>query len=340
MPRYNKRRYKRKRGRKSFGFRVAKQAALLDQGKRKYIHEERNDSIIAPQNQAHFEAIDCGGTYNNIQTILGSSMTGALYTDLGDHEIFTVSSKLAYSGASVNRVQKYDLSKYSRVFKFRNITEHAQMVTIYEIQAKIDKCFDSTADSMSKDIVQTIAEGWEHYYPTGDAATTVHVEGDKLWSFSAGNTHIDTPSDVLKPSMSRAFNNAYKTLKKVTYKLMPGDEIHWPVRFRDRVYNPKRWHNSDMTLTTDKSLDMKAGYSKALLIRLCGCLGRSETADEADVIGFLQADLAYTSVTRCGVLPMVSGYPETHHDLDRDDLTTVAKTMMAPTDHSHLDEDD
>ena len=97
------------------------------------------------------------------------------------------------------------------------------------------------------------------------------------------------------------------------------------MRLKNRVFNFRK-----MTNDSGDTIEMIPGYTKCLMVKVHGVIGRSLVADEADVIGLMECNLSNDSVTSCSILPLEGHDTVNYAELNVDDLTT--KTLVAPSD--------
>lgn len=323
--RRKRKRYSRRRsGRKSFNFRVKKIAARLDNASRLYLDESRTSAIETTQNTIQYKMLPGIGAAADCDKIIGASMTGLNYTDLGDVNNLTI------SGGDKYKHMKWDFTNWSKTYHFRNIDEHEQYLTIYEITLKKNMVLNG--NNMCEMVIDAIDNGWADYIASGAASTSTDIQGQNLWT-QTSNTVLDVNSTFLKPTDSHAFNSHFKIIRQKTFKLNPGDDVFWTMRVRNRIYNYKDHVDSDETTYLYNGFK---GYTKCLMARLSGVMGRSNAAGEADVIGLMQTDTSIAFKERCRILPMAASKRASYAYLTQDDLT--GKTLVGPTDDAHLDD--
>lgn len=313
-----RRRYKKRSGRRSLGFKIALQAAKTTNRVRTYYKEERDAAVEAPQNQKRFQTLSGLGEFSQLSAIINFE-NGGVHTDLGANEAGNLT--FALGTGEMYEQQKWDFSKYKKVYHFRNIDEHECFFTIYEIVAKTSRSLVNS--NMCEDVLDTIYNGFIEM--TGDPVdTSTSITGDSIHTLS-GSTTLDTYSGGIKPTKSRRFRNQYKIVKAKKFKLNPGDDVFWKMSVPDRVFNPMKWLAHD---ATTELYDVKRNYSKCLLVELNGVIGRDQTAGQAGKIGFMQADVSYDSVTTAAIVPMHVDRAEFAQTVAIDDLTGV--TLVGP----------
>lgn len=326
-----KRRRRRGRGRRSLAFKMKKMISSQMEGARSYKKESRNFAIECAQNTIQWSIPTAIGTSTDISAMVQSVYSaGNIYSGIGESGHISA----PYSGVEEN--YKVDISGYKVVSHFRNIDTHPVFLTIHEIMATNTCAYSADLANAREMIMTQLNEGWK-MHKADPVSTTTSLYGDDTISATgsfADNYKLDVYSQFLHPKSSPLFRKNWKIVKTKKYKLNPGDDVFWTLRIRNRVWDPQR--DQDAYAGGVGTSDVIKNYSKALLVKVSGVMGRSDAANEADVIGLLQSDVSIDTLTTAKLAPLVSAKKEKYEVTDIDDLST--KTMVAATIHT-MEED-
>lgn len=315
-------------GRRSVGFRVAKITSKIRDGVRKYFNEERNQAFTTTQNMVLWQTLADMGTTSEVESIIQAVDTGSVHTGIGENSLG------AYSTTSIRRYYKADIYKYKKIVHLRNIDEHANFVTIYEVVAK-KNCATQAATNACQHIIDCLYNGWLEFLPSG-ATSATSKSGDYV-VYNTGSTYINTYTKYINPKQSKLFNEYYSIVKVKQLKLEPGDDVYYKMYTRNRVWNPTNiYPDGGEAETSTERTEIIKNYSKCLLLKIHGAIGRSSTASGQDTIGLMQTELAVDQITCCRVAPLQVGKHEVYHSLAHDDLTAI--TLQGPTDYEHKDD--
>lgn len=310
---------------------MAKVAAMTVNSNRKYYRETRNDSISSGRNQKRFFVHEALGSNRIITATLESSASGT-YADIGNTEHLL----LGGDPAGLYRHQKYDLTRYSCKYHFRNISEVPCFFEIYELVCKTSRCV--AASTLAADVIDLIVQGVHDYAGSPGDTANIQVNGDSVLVPHGSVANImDTFGIGVKPSMSKVFMANYKIVKHAKYKMAPGDDIYWTMRLKDKVFNPFKWLAVG---GTGHAYDVQKGYTKILMTSVQGVMGRDASADSAHTIGWLEADVSIAKIDNLTILPMNASKFEHYLQVNMDDFTqaTVA-TAVNPTNVAFTDDD-
>lgn len=210
-------------------------------------------------------------------------------------------------------------------------------VTLYEIVAKVNRSLDLEPYAQISD---DIYNGLKTNESATSVSTATLVSGDSLYSQvpTSGdfNAHINSWDHSVQPSQSVLFRGFWKTVKKKSFRLQPGDEIRWKAPTINYTYSPKQLLMPDSA----ENVDIVKGVTRCLLAKVTGMLGRSKIAGEENVIGRLSAELLYESSCRATLIPHLSVpfKPIQLTTIAKDDLS--AATLRYQVEHAHQDDDD
>lgn len=328
------RRYRRFRGRKrrrngraSLGFKVQQIVSKQVEGLRTFFDETRNQAVESPQDQVRWEVVQQLGTKYAVDNMITAVHENAVHSGIGESALGAHDTVIAHT--------RVDISRYQSTVHFRNVEEHPVFLTVMEIQAKKSLALDGL--HMDVHVKRLIHNDFINY--TADettVATATNVEGVDIET--EGSFTIDTYSQFLKPfgGASGQMRKFYKLLRTKTFKLNPGDDVFWTMRMRNRVWNPAR-QTPDQYQEDSEEFDVIGGYSKVLVVGVKGCIGRSNAADAAEVIGLMQADVTVDKVTRARLAPLQFAKHEAFKRVTKSDLTGV--TLVGPTDDGLVDDD-
>lgn len=326
MPYTGRHSKKRRSGRQSFGFRVAKVIARTTQGTRTYFDEQRGFALEGSQQLVTWSTICELGDRQQIEGMIQKVDVGSIYTGIGENINAGTGSVTGYDLLH----SKVDISKLKCTVHFKNIDEHPAHFAIYEVVAAKTRAFP--AADIASDVIDQLHNGWVKFLPTG--ATSSTAKSGKLLIGSEGGKTVNTYSQFLAPHRSADFKENYRIVKMRKYKLHPGDEIFWTMRCRDRVWNPSNIY-SEETVGVD-TVEVIKNYSRCLLISMHGVIGRSSGLGEADINGFMQVDVSFDTLLAAKLCPLQAGKHETYHSLVHDDIS--GKTMVGPSDVQHVDD--
>lgn len=329
--RYNRRR-RRRNGRKSLGFKILKKSSQLVHGQRRFWEETRNEALECPENKVLWTCMEGVGGRAQIEAIINK--VGDVHTGLGE-----VANLNPYSTHPLNH--RVDITKWKRVYNFVNVDKIPAFITIYTIGAKRDAAGEAVGNgAMQDDVIESLEGGWKRYQPTGSSSATEVIGDSMIGTASSGALEVE--SKFLHPKQSPNFNSMFKILRRKSYKLEPGDNITWKVFAKNRVYNPEHWHNphdaeNGASASSYETIDWKKNYTKVVLVKTHGVIGRSNATGEADLIAQLQCDVAYSLIESCFIAPLVSYQPDHYGSVVKDDVT--GKTFEHPTEHTMTEDD-
>lgn len=338
---YKKKRYhKKKNARASKQFKLLRSISLLLNGKRKYRKEVRNDSVTAPQNEVYWYALEGIGDRDGIEgmiTIEDSKQqvdnvpysTAGTATIDGLGEIPTVGPYETNEG-----YYKHDITNYKMTYHFRNIEQHACHLTIYEcVSAKTRPWTSIVSSSIPTQLITDLHTGFhKKSFDSTSSSTTRFIGFDDVGTLSGNG--FPMKSQFVSPNSSEVFRGNWNIVKQKHYKLNPGDEVFWTMKTRNRVFNPKTMYNDDNDQNEDldatfDAIDCVKNYTKTLLIRLHGVMGRK--TDDVSVVGFINSDLSYDYIRSATLLPLMTRHRRDHfREVNIDDLSAV--TVHGPTD--------
>lgn len=352
MPYYRKHYRKRKKsGRKSLGFKINKRISNTMFGIRKYFNEERQDSVQSEQNQIRYTSLYSLGSRSDIEAMLVKVDTGDHYSGIGE-----VQSDLNVSGAQGSevidgqpyesnlRTYKCDISQYAMKMHFKNLGELPIHVTIYEYVSRETRPFISSDTTAMNDLDCQLKNGWVDYLGSGTgtfgvAATSLTGGGGSgtgIWE-NVDSTRADTFSDNLYPKHSKQLTAKWRCTKRRVLKLNPGDDVYWTVRCRNRVWNPRNIYGATWTDGVD-TMDCIKNYTKVVMLRVHGVIGRGNAAGQGGDVGYLPTDLYVGRTISAKLAPLQSGQHADYRELSKDNLTGI--TLMGATEHAHTDHDD
>lgn len=331
-PKSKKAKKKGRKGRANGTFQLLRKFSKAMNGSRRYLKETRQAAIETTQNEVTFAVVSEIADRAEIETMI--KQVGSNYTGLGE-----TASIGAYE--SNEGQYKVDITNYKKTVHLRNVDLHPAEVTIYEIVSKKSRGIDDGLNqSPGTQMIWDIQRGFKKDLVSG-TATATQATGSTIVS-GVTNTSLTTYSKMWGPGNSQEFRENWKILRKKLFRLSPGDDIYWDFRAKNRVFNPKRWYNIDTSaedLPDDVAThDMHAYYTKVLLVKIVGAIGRSDVTAEADVIGFLQTDIAYDVVHYANLCPLLLGPGDKHAEVGYDDLT--AKILEGPVEHEMKEDDD
>lgn len=327
--RRRKRRRRRSRGRSAFGFRVNKAVSRQIHGLRKFMQEDRNEGIENSKNRVMWKALCEIGSRAHVEDML--TQTGGLRTTLGTVEgvgDYTVGNDRLFT-------LKYDISNYKMTNHFRNVGEHEGILTIYEVCAKQSFGMPAGIVTIPGDVMTKLDVGWNQQTVAG-ASSNTQVTGEALQETRSGG-EMQVYSQFLAPYNSPEFRKYYSIKKVKKYKLNAGDEVYWTTRCRNRVWNPTRIYQNNLGDGVE-TIDVIKNYTKCLLIKWHGCMGRSVATGEEDVIGLMSGDLTIDCLTKASLAPLAQEESDHYKEVNIDDLVTGPKTLGAGTQHAILDD--
>lgn len=322
-----KKRRKRRSGRSAFGFRVSKQVSKQVEGVRNWCVETRNEAVVTSQNQVKFNAVCVMADRNAIEGIIKSVYdAGNVNTGIGETSI----------GAYESTLENYkaDIVNYKTVSHFRNLDEHPHMLTVYECVAKRTFASDTGNANGMLQLTDDVFHGWELHDTSAATSTATAKFGIDGMTHTDHTDEIETYSQFRQPESSKLFRANWRIVKKKKFKLNPGDDVYWTMRVKNRVWNPQRVY-VDYVDGTD-TLDFFKGYTKVLFVKLSGLIGRSSVANEPSVVGLMETDCSYDCLAKCKIQPLISAVSEKYNKTNIDDVS--AKTLVGPTTHAHLDD--
>lgn len=305
-------------------------------GIRKYREEARTEGIENTVNMIKWKS---HGFYDPafMDSVLESTTSGATYTYLGDaSNAAETNGPLKLTGGDADAVrknQKWIFKNFRAAHEFTNVGEHALFLGVYEYVATRGGVYINSLGSTANQLMYDVEQGIDAHIATGASSAS-----SKTGQFLLGtrlNNVLETHSGYLKP-YNRHIAKQWKLLKKRTIKLDPGDTARYLIRFKNYTYDISKVRgNADSADAGAK--DIIPGITKGLIIEVRGPIGRSSVVGENDVVGYIKADLAVTRNITGQIVPLVNRENYTHMELGHDDLST--KTMVHPTEHSMVDDD-
>lgn len=317
-----RRRYRRKRR-----FRTSKWKQYLYtmrklSGMRKFLKENRDGSLSfeTQLDRVDLRTMGCMGCQANDEVYVDAAygQTGVgLGEQGGDND--------ELNDVSANVVQKFYIYGEKHIYHFKNQSEVAAFITIYECIAKRDAdCSgDSTTNSPEKICMHDIIMGLKDYYGAsnpvgGPIGTTVDVQGDGILDdddgYSPGDTQVDAVSKFVAPTQSSQFKAKWRVLKKKLYKLPPGGEIFWKVHVKNHVYNPQNERARGGSGPDDRVV--RRNLTKTLVIKTHGGIGT--LSDDVSVQGLMRVGISIDLVVAARVIPLRRGEPSISHQVLKD----------------------
>ncbi len=305
-------RRKRKRGRNRFFKNYVKiQKAML--GSRTFMTEDRSVAVTSPTNEVLFSAVFSMADMPKVQAMVESTL-GVSGNALG-HGV----QELDPSTALNQRHLTFDIKKHKSIVHFRNVSEHAAFLTVYECVAKQSYPFDAVDTNAQSKLMNDLANGWKDDMGAG-ASTATTKSGDLTVTFAASSASATCFSQYIKPQQSRQFNLQWKIVKQKKFKMNTGDDVFWKMYVRDRVWNPYKEKNPN---SGTFNRDVVKGYTKVLLVRLCGAMGRNIVAGQHGTIGLMNVDLTLDTLRRAQVVPVTQGFNDHSSAITHDNLAGV-----------------
>lgn len=292
MPRY--RRYRRKRGRRSYRRaykrrnrfkRLVKKYAgqkylSLKNGKREYVEENRSRKIDVPAQKVHYICHTYIGSVSVFENIINST-GGQDGQPLG--------------GTSTDPHRNFRLTNYSSYSRIRNLSEHPVYMTAYILtprrHLRISTEGGLTADTaVCTHLMNRIKTGWEFLMDaTGDAYVDA-VSG------SSYNAILNTDSTHLWPSQSREFNKWYRIVKRKSFTLQSGGIAHLSMKVPNFTFNKQNLEGltalesrAAAGVNVEIPIQGIKNITRILLLRIHGEMGIDP--NDQSKVGLMAADL-------------------------------------------------
>lgn len=284
--------------------------------------EEMMDTSVKAGDQAQVEGIINAGSYVSPAGVIYERPTGSQIHD-----------------ATIDGNERY-LCSFKNIHVstlIKNAEIHPCDVTVYECVCKIDRTNASTGTNPVAALMDDLLNGLQAY-DIGDSTGTygssaaTAVVGDDLYGSDSG--FIRTWDRTVHPNMSKLFKHNWKIAKSKNFRLQPGDEIRWRSKPKSYTFSPRVVYQIDSA----ENRSLVAGVTTVILVKMTGLLGRSSTAGEEDIVGFLKAELLQSFSRGASLLPRSSVVKGVHlASVKKDDLSL--RTLHDVTEVEQKEED-
>lgn len=316
-------------------------------GWRKYIGENRTQGFQTPTNKyltAVVSAIgapyngggNSGPTWSGVISAANSVFGG---TQLGQP---TSAAADAYAAAVLTDPNMEHYFKYWRcINNIRNVDVNPIEVTVREFECMRDASrLSGSNTNLDESWLYMFLGEYQTVLDAGSSATAgglTTVTGDAtIGAVQTGTSTVNpyvTHNLQIEPNQYRALRPYFKLRNTVVKKLNPGDELIYTYEMNDvswKGYDQASVYISASVIT----YVMLKKKSKFLLVTYRGMLGRSDDIGEYAMIGYMPADIAFSTRHEALFVPVRS-----HGAQDRmytssvqDDLTTGVDTLYGPSD--------
>ena len=210
-----RRRFKKRRKKRNIRF--YNKVNKIINGVKRFKYEQRGNTIESGQDTIVLSG-HIFGDYDDFTEVLNSTLGQSGDQLGGDADV---------TGMDNSRFLVYNQQVY---FKMRNMSEHAIFLSVYEVVVK----HTNTETAKDTTLMNSIESGLDKEMATG-TSTATDITGEQILSRS--NNVITTSSEYLQPYHSTVFNRNYRIVKMKHFKLAPGDDVHWPMKIKNFVYN-------------------------------------------------------------------------------------------------------
>jgi hypothetical protein len=219
---------------------------------------------------------------------------------------------------TIDQYKKYLISGYHFMTHLRNISNHPIFIEVRTVCARRDRIYGGVYGSVADFVVSDVVNGWKE--KMGAGAVGPPVTGEVGLSYVAGGSALATQYHHLALGHSDEFKRNWKTVSYKKFKLNPGDDVYWKMRFRNRVYN----RDQEVGAADALQRDIIKGFTKATIVSFVGVLGESTAT--AGNVATMQSDLAVecwsrATVTLLNQKGIKSSHVEAHHDTLLTDYT-------------------
>lgn len=309
--RSRKRLYKRRRRKfKSSVAKIAKNsvfAALA--GKRQYRSNARTLAFANDHGEYSWCAVKASGTKTEMKEIFEST----------DHQ--DTGSNLA--GTIANEHRDYRIIDYKKTIHLRNLSTHPIFLSCYEVTPTSHVVLKTGgASTLDDEVLNALRDGW---HADLDATAQAYIS-------AVSSCQMKTEDKMLRVSDSRNFSSRYKVLKYKKFKLNPGDDVFWTMKFRPFTYYT-HFYNQTTGTGTEIPIEGIKNFSKVLLFKMEGALGHDTS--NTGIVGPMSCDVAVEHMTWARTYPI--------NRLDH--ATAVRRTedtivnLEGPTEHSMAEDE-
>lgn len=286
--------------------------AKMRSGDRKYLKEQRGLEMEAAQDLIRYECVGSHGCYGSFNNILSEAVQdGAM-------------------GSSSDIARDYHIYNHKIAYHFRNVSNHAAFMNVYECSFRNDFQYDSTDQLACTQIaISALNDGWDDLASaaefnsggTGDIAT-----------YTADNTYLQSKMKTITPYNSKAFTRIFKIQKSARVKLQPGDDYWYNCRVPAHTFKGSVWNGTPEM----QRLEAKGGVTKVIIVSFRGALGKGNASNTLS--GWMNSFLAYERIERASVAQMSSVDHALGVAVGTDTLSAV--TLEAGTEHAMANEGD
>lgn len=195
-------------------------------------------------------------------------------------------------GSSTSKVDSYSIVNMNVKHQFRNLALNPVFLDIWILTPTKMMSYRSTTqatyDSLTEICLLDLYQGWTaHYLSTDVSAGLKQVDGVTAWT---GSGSFYSSSDVFVPSTSRDFNKHFRTIKKHSVMLNPGQSFIFNDKAKDALNFYADFDNDLYTLG-------RPGTARIILVRQRGNIG----ATAASAFGYCITKVAHTATYTCKV---------------------------------------
>jgi hypothetical protein len=264
----------------------------------------------------------------------------------------------AFSKDLVDR--KFVIYDWKVKLHFRNVSQHPVFFTLYHIKPKKHVILTSSDTDKAYHIARTIMSGWMQEAPNtanaphGTYGGPTVKDDDDLFDTggllplqtkarmeqgeAANGRYFDTVSSMHWPTQSAPFNQFYKIHKKITVRMIPGDDLYYKFKVPKFQYQDDIWtgldqpHQSKSPYASGdfrQAISLIKNVSSMFLIRMHGALGVGTTVDTQDS-GYMTGHMVAEYQERAKIYMMGEKKKRT---LTAWTLDTVGETLVGPSEH-------
>lgn len=226
-------------------------------------------------------------------------------------------------GVVVGTSFKYHISQ-SRMIHMRNLAEHPQFITCYELAPKVTKGLGGNS-SLRTMACDDLFDGWQKDMGVGQSTTTTK-EGDFVVT-QPNSIQVESFAHHLKMRYSRQFNQNWDVKRSKSFKLNPGDDVYWRMKIPKGIFDPNKLNAAGDPQEGGK-------YSRLFLIKQTGAIG--ESAGTANTVASMQSDLAVVCVNDATVIPINLHGPQLAVDVNHDIIPT---DLEGPSNYIKVEDD-